>query len=761
MSSPTSSASSPPSRSACAPVPRTSAAGTARGPTSGIGRAMAMELARRGLNVVLVGRDPAKLREVAAAIVRSHSHKGVRTKTVVFDFSLVSTVQGDKVMTMLREVVEGLDVRVLVNNAGVAKPGAMYLHEVEVDTLMRMIWVNVLALMKVTAVVLLGMAERGRGAIFNIDSASAEALPSFPRPSTLSTPAPKHMLFSSGLSVEYRSKGIDVQCEVPFLVETNMIPRAMKDIFLPQFVVTPEDYARRVCVPNMAHRVQFLAMRFTPDFAFNWYRLRLHLQQRTIFQSWRNHESQLIRTTYLQALSKITTSKSITISIIVQGKSVTNDLSKLQPTQAHIMNYMKNNLPHMHIILDEENIQSAARVRMGGVPAAAAADLRQQEPPWPFVALVIIGAIHVAALAFRLVSHLSLCLRRPRDLRRRYGAWAVVTGPTSGIGRSMALELARRGLNLVLVGRDPAKLHDISETISKLAHAAVGTRTVVFDLALASTAEGDEALRRLREAVAGLDVGVVVNNAGVARPCAVYLHEADVEAWVRMIRVNLWAVTEVTAAVLMGMVARGRGAVVNIGSGSTEAIPSFPLYSVYAATKRYIAEFSRSLYVEYKSKGIDVQCQAPLFVATNMTSGVAKAADDAAAAAAKRSKRRQRWLSPLFVPSADAYAAAAARWIGHGAVCMPNLCHRLQWCVSRAVPDAVHDRVRLRENLRQRAVFQRLRRRPPPPDATEGKDRWLMGSLGVSALSSLMSDELRCMDRWVSHSRVVAVMRSF
>ncbi|EEC80447.1 hypothetical protein OsI_22647 [Oryza sativa Indica Group] len=355
----------------------------------------------------------------------------------------------------------------------------------------------------------------------------------------------------------------------------------------------------------------------------------------------------------------------------------------------------------------------------GSAAAAAAADavLRQQQPPWPFVALVIVGAIHVAALAFRLASHLCLCLRRQRDLRRRYGAWAVVTGPTSGIGRSVALELARRGLNLVLVGRDPAKLRDVSEAISKLGGGGVETRSVVFDLALASTAEGDEAVRRLREAVAGLDVGVVVNNAGVARPCAVYLHEAEAEAWVRMIRVNLWAVTEVTAAVLPGMVARGRGAVVNIGSGSTEAIPSFPLYSVYAATKRYVAEFSRSLYVEYKSKGIDVQCQAPLFVATNMTSGVAKAGGAGDDAAAKRSKRRQRrWLSPLFVPTADAYAAAAARWIGHGAVCMPNLCHRLQWCVSRAVPDAVHDRVRLRENLRQRALFQRLRRRPPPPD---------------------------------------------
>lgn len=175
----------------------------------------------------------------------------------------------------------------------------------------------------------------------------------------------------------------------------------------------------------------------------------------------------------------------------------------------------------------------------------------------------------------------------------------------------MALELARLGLNIVLVGRDPAKLHDTSEAISKTAGTVV-VKTVILDLALVATLEGDDAMRRLREAVTGLDVGVLVNNAGVATPHAVCLHEADVEAWVRMLRVNVWALTEVTAAVLPGMVERGRGAVVNIGSGSgcLDALPSFRLYAVYSASKKYVAQFSRSLYVEYRSSGIDVQCQA-------------------------------------------------------------------------------------------------------------------------------------------------------
>ncbi len=72
----------------------------------------------------------------------------------------------------------------------------------------------------------------------------------------------------------------------------------------------------------------------------------------------RNHEAQLIHTNYLQAVSKIIASKSTAISITLQGKSSTDDLSKLQPTQAHVVNYMKNKLPHMHIILDGENVKN-------------------------------------------------------------------------------------------------------------------------------------------------------------------------------------------------------------------------------------------------------------------------------------------------------------------------------------------------------------------------------------------------------------------
>ncbi|KAM3314319.1 hypothetical protein ACQJBY_033264 [Aegilops geniculata] len=310
-----------------------------------------------------------------------------------------------------------------------------------------------------------------------------------------------------------------------------------------------------------------------------------------------------------------------------------------------------------------------------------------QAPAW-FLWLASLGALYVSAFLPRLLVYLTHCLRRPEDLRLRYGTWAVVTGPTSGIGRSVALELARRGLNLVLVDLDAANLHEVAGTI--MSRHAVQTMAVVFDLSHVSTPKGDAALRRLRDAVKKLDVGILVNNAGIAKPGAVFLHEADVEAWVRMIRVNLWAVTEVTAAVLPGMLRRGRGAIVNMGSASSEGINSFPLHTMYSATKRYVAQFSRSLYVEYKSKGIDVQCQAPFFVGTTMASGFAAA-----------------WRSSALVPTADTYARAAVGWIGKGGpLCVPNLRHRLLGWYLAAVPGGVQDWFCLRENLRHRKMLR-------------------------------------------------------
>lgn len=292
----------------------------------------------------------------------------------------------------------------------------------------------------------------------------------------------------------------------------------------------------------------------------------------------------------------------------------------------------------------------------------------KSQPFW-FLILFSLGLFTILRFTLLLLNWLYVnFLRQPKNLKN-YGSWALVTGPTDGIGKSFAFELARKGLNLILVGRNPEKLKDVSDSI-KAKFGKTEVKTVVVDF----TGDLDEGVKRIVETIDGLDVGVLINNVGISYPYARFFHEVDQELLKNLIKVNVVGTTKVTQAVLPGMLKRKKGAIVNIGSGAAIVIPSDPLYAVYAATKAYIDQFSRCLYVEYKKSGIDVQCQVPLYVATKMAS-----------------IRR----SSFFVPSTDGYAKAGVKWIGYEPRCTPYWPHTLLWAVARLLPESVVDTWRL------------------------------------------------------------------
>ena len=213
---------------------------------------------------------------------------------------------------------------------------------------------------------------------------------------------------------------------------------------------------------------------------------------------------------------------------------------------------------------------------------AAGAACAHARPEWALAALAALGLLLAARAAARLALWLYAAFLRPaRPLRRRYGAWAVVTGATDGIGRALAFRLAAAGLGVVLVGRNPDKLAAVAaELEAKRPGAEV--RTFVVDFAADDLAARVGALG---EFLRGLDVGVLVNNVGASYPYARYFHEVDEALAQRLIRLNVEAVTRVTHAVLPGMLERGRGAIMNMGSGASAIMPSDPLYTVYVATK--------------------------------------------------------------------------------------------------------------------------------------------------------------------------------
>ncbi|XP_023517363.1 very-long-chain 3-oxoacyl-CoA reductase-like protein At1g24470 [Cucurbita pepo subsp. pepo] len=307
--------------------------------------------------------------------------------------------------------------------------------------------------------------------------------------------------------------------------------------------------------------------------------------------------------------------------------------------------------------------------------------LLSTQPIW-LLLLSLLGFFTILSHSTTVVQWVFRVFLRPSKDLRYYGSWGVVTGATDGIGKSFAYQLARAGLNLILVSRSSTKLKEVSKDIrSQFPNTKV--KIIELDFTEDDISAG---MAEFKKVIQDLDVGVLINNVGITYPNASFFHEVDEKVWMNVLKVNVKGTTWVTKAVLPKMITKNRGAIVNIGSGAAVIVPSHPLYAIYAATKAYVDQLSRSLHVEYKHWGIDVQCQVPLYVATEMASRVASVS-----------------RASLFIPSADDYVSAAIHRIGYEPRCTPYWAHSLQWCFARLLPEAALDAWRLSIGLHRRS----------------------------------------------------------
>jgi short-subunit dehydrogenase len=182
---------------------------------------------------------------------------------------------------------------------------------------------------------------------------------------------------------------------------------------------------------------------------------------------------------------------------------------------------------------------------------------------------------------------------------------ALVTGASAGIGRELARILAREGHDLVLVARREAQLAELATELQE----RYGATSRVVGADLAAPGAAGQVVDALGP---GARVDVLVNNAGFGGHGAFAGRSREDD--LRMVAVNVVALTDLTKLVLPGMVARGSGRVLNVAS--TAAFQPGPFMAVYYASKAYVLSLSEALAEETRGTGVTVTCLCPGVTAT-------------------------------------------------------------------------------------------------------------------------------------------------
>ncbi|GAB4094859.1 SDR family oxidoreductase [Brachybacterium horti] len=230
------------------------------------------------------------------------------------------------------------------------------------------------------------------------------------------------------------------------------------------------------------------------------------------------------------------------------------------------------------------------------------------------------------------------------------GRLALVTGSTRGIGRTLAEGLSAAGATVVVHGRS------LEQTTAEAAAitAATGTPALATAFDVTDTAQIDAALTALEAEHGALDV--LVNNAGIQRRAP--LTEFTDEDWDDLVATNLSSAFKCARRAASGMIARGSGRIINIGSVQSQL--ARPSIAAYSATKGGIVMLTKGLTADLAPHGVQVNALAPGYFATELTAALV--ADEKFSAWVAGRTPAGRWgatedlVGPLVFLASDAAA---------------------------------------------------------------------------------------------------------
>lgn len=191
-----------------------------------------------------------------------------------------------------------------------------------------------------------------------------------------------------------------------------------------------------------------------------------------------------------------------------------------------------------------------------------------------------------------------------------FSGTVLITGASAGIGEATARAFAAAGARLILAARRTDRLTTLASELT----AEHGTAIHIVPLDVRNAGVVTRMLEDLPAAWAEIDV--LVNNAGLSRGLE-KVHEGSIQDWDEMVDTNIKGLLYVTRAVLPGMVARGRGHVINLGSIAGHEV--YPGGAVYCATKHAVGAITRGLRIDLLGTAVRVTTVDPGMVETEFS----------------------------------------------------------------------------------------------------------------------------------------------